>query len=84
MRIEKIDEPIEVIGHFASGKLKPLRFLWNGRAHKVEAVRGRWITLEGKQRSYHYAVTAQGVGSCELAFDLEMMAWLIKSVSITD
>ncbi len=82
MHYERLDEPVEMIVHFATDGARPLRFLWHGRAHRVEAVRGRWITLEGARRTYHYAVEAGGIGNCELTFDLPTMSWRIHSVAI--
>ncbi len=82
MHYEKIDEQIEVLVHFASNQLHPLRFLWKSRSHRVQTVRGRWITLEGKQKRIHYAIVAPGIGSCELAFDVDKMEWKLRSVAI--
>ena len=82
MRYERLDEPIEVIAHFAEGKVRPLRFLWRGRAHRVEAVRGRWVSLQGQAKRHHWAVRAAGVGACELALDLDPIRWIIREVAI--
>lgn len=82
MRYEKLDEKIEVIAHFAPGKLQPLRFLWKGRPHRVTTVRGRWTTLEGRRKCCHFAVSADGLGTCELAFDVETLSWAIQSVAV--
>lgn len=83
MRYETIQEPIEVLAHFGNGGApRPIRFLWRGRAHRVERVRGRWVTLRGRERSLHYAVSAEGVGSCELVWEVEGMRWRIESVAV--
>ena len=82
MRYEKIDEPVEVIVHFAEKQVRPLRFLWRGRAHKVGAVRGRWVSTDGQRRRLHWAVQADGVGACELELDLERMAWKLREVAV--
>jgi hypothetical protein len=82
MRYEKMDERIEVIAHFAPGKVQPLRFLWKGRPHRVTSVRGRWTTVEGRRRSCHFALLAEGVGQCEVCFDLESLNWAIQSVAV--
>jgi hypothetical protein len=82
MHYEKMNEPIEMIAHFAPGRLQPLRFLWKGRAHKIEAVRGRWTTLEGQRKSYRFAIHAEGIGGCELAFELDTMLWSIQTIAV--
>jgi len=84
MRYEKMAESIEVIVHFATNGIRPLRFLWKGNSHRVRSVRGRWTTLEGKRKCRHYAVTTNSVGNCEISFDTETMAWRIESVAIPD
>ena len=82
MRNEQINEPIEVIAHFAPGKVRPLRFLWKGRAHRINNVRGMWTTLEGRQKCHHFALLVNDVGACEISLDVDKMSWLINSVSI--
>ncbi|MFH0766000.1 MAG: hypothetical protein V2A61_06240, partial [Calditrichota bacterium] len=82
LSFEKLDEPVEVIAHFAERRISPIRFLWKGRPHKIEAVRGRWTTMEGLRQRRHFAVSAGGVGACELTFDVESMEWRIRSVAI--
>jgi len=82
MRYEKMDERVEMIAHFAPGKVQPLRFLWRGRPHRVTSVQGRWTTIEGRRRCCHFALQADGVGSCEVAFDLESLGWVIQSIAI--
>ena len=84
LRYEKLEEPVEVLVHFAAGRVMPLRFLWRGRAHRVETVHGRWTTLEGRQRCHHWAVKADGVGACELALDVDRMSWQICSIAVED
>jgi len=82
MRYEHLSEPVEVIVHFAKAGIRPLRFLWRGNAHRVEKVRGRWTTLEGRRQCRHFAISAGGVGNCELTFEIETMNWKIESVAI--
>lgn len=82
MRYERMNERVEVIAHFAPGKVNPLRFLWKGQPHRITSVRGRWVSMEGQRRCCHFAVLADGVGQCELAFDLESLGWAIQSVAV--
>jgi len=82
MQYEKMDERVEMIAHFAPGKVQPLRFLWRGRPHKVTAVRGRWTTVDGRRKRCHFAIQAEGVGSCEIMFDLESLGWAIQSIAV--
>ena len=82
MHYETFDETIEVIVHFGTQKVKPIRFLWRGQAHQVKTVRGQWTTLEGRRKCLHWAVMANGVGPCELSLNVDDMSWRINSVAI--
>ena len=84
MRYESIEEPIETIVHFGGSVVRPLRFLWRGRGHRISKIRGRWVTKEGQRQQHHYAVEAEGIGGCELMFDLDLMKWRIQQVTIDD
>ena len=82
MRFEQMNELIETIVHFGPQKVRPLRLLWRGRPLKVKTVRGRWTTVEGQQKCYHWAVVVDGVGPCELSLDVDRMAWHINTVAV--
>ncbi len=82
MRYERFQEPIEVIAHFTVAGIKPLRFLWRGVAHPIERVQGRWMTWDGQRECRHFAISAGGVGNCEIALYAESMIWKIESVAV--
>jgi len=80
MIYEEIFEPIEVICHFKSGKMNPIRFKWNERAYKVKKVNGYWISDEGINRFYHFSVSVEGSDFFELTFDMRGMNWELSRI----
>ena len=56
MNIQAIDEPIRVLASFVGGEAEPLRFVWNGRTHRIAAINGRWVDRQGGEYGLHYSV----------------------------
>ena len=82
MRIEEIEEPIEVIALFRQGRLSPLKFRWRERVYRVMRVNGTWSRNEGRTRHFHFAVMSDSPDVYELAYDEYSHNWRIKKVSV--
>jgi len=82
MRFEDINDPIEVIAVFRQGKLRPLKFRWRDRVYKIERVNGGWVTDEGKNRLYHYSVSANSPDVYEISYNSDRFAWNIDRVCL--
>ena len=82
MIYEEIFEPIEVISFFKNGKIRPLRFKWNGRVYKVEKVNGQWVSHQGYAKQYHFSVLADSSDHFELLFDSSNFDWQIARVCL--
>jgi hypothetical protein len=82
MRVETIDEAIEVIALFRTGKLSPLKFRWRERVYKVSRVSGHWRTDEGRTRFHHFAVLAESPDVYELCYDERGQGWKLERVSL--
>ena len=82
MKFEDIYEPIEVITHFQEGRLRPLRFKWNGRVYKIRQWNGFWINRQGSNRQYHFSVQADNSDFVELMFDDADLQWQIARVCL--
>jgi hypothetical protein len=68
-------ESIEVTARFdKSGKIWPMRFVWQGREIQVEAVGRRWAR-DGAQ---HILVMALGGQVFELVFQNDTATWWIQ------
>ena len=78
--IEKVQEPVEVLGKFAEGSIQPLRFRWRGRVFTVAEITGTWIKRVGDHREHFFSV---GVGSrdyYELSFQARTSKWTLENI----
>jgi hypothetical protein len=82
MRIEEIQEPVEVIALFRKGKLSPLKFRWKGREYPVRRMNCAWTTDEGETRFHHFAVMSDSSDVYELTYDRSSYEWKIENVSL--
>jgi len=83
MRVETIQEPVEVIALFREGKLSPLRFRWRQRVYRIARINGGWDTEEGATRFHHFAVMSDdGSDVFELSYNTRAHQWRIEKVSL--
>jgi hypothetical protein len=78
--IEKVQEPVEVLGKFLDGKIQPLRFRWRGRVFTVSEVTGNWVKRVGDHREHFFSV---GVGSrvhYELCYQARTSKWTLENI----
>ncbi len=73
--LEQLNQPIEVLGYFGEGRMRPLRFRWRGRVVRVRRVTGEWSRPEGAGRVHYYSVVADNADYFELAYDVDQSAW---------
>ncbi|MGD9488398.1 MAG: hypothetical protein AB7W47_10280 [Calditrichaceae bacterium] len=82
MIFEDIFEPIEVIGYFKEGQMKPLRFKWNGRVYKINQLNGHWVSHQGHNKQYHFSIIADSSDYFELLFEDSSLEWQIARVCL--
>ena len=82
MIYEDIFEPIEVISLFKDGKIKPLRFKWNGRVYKINRLNGHWVSPQGYTKQYHFSLMADTYDHFEIMFDTSNFEWQIARVCL--
>ncbi len=75
-----LDQPVDVIAVFEKGVLKPARFRWRGKTHKIARVTGQWKSQSGTDWVRHFAVVDTEDNVCELAYDERLTAWVISKV----
>lgn len=80
MRFEDINEKIEVIAVFQAGKLRPLRFRWNGRVYKIQRVNGSWKSEQGAAYFHHYSVMSEGPDVYEISYNPQRFTWALDRV----
>ena len=82
MVYEDIFEPIEVISLFKEGKIKPLRFKWNGRVYRIKQINGHWVNPQGYSKQYHFSLIADSCDYFELTFDTANFEWQVARVCL--
>ncbi|MFH0881560.1 MAG: hypothetical protein V2A56_01100 [bacterium] len=82
MRYEDIGDRIEMIALFRDGRIRPLKFRWRNRVHKVERVNGEWATDQGQTRLYHYSVMTSGPDVYELTYNSDSRGWVLARVCL--
>ena len=79
MNVMEIGEPVRVLAVCGGGAIEPLRFQWNGRTYRIEAVNGRWIDRQGESYSLHYSVQA-GEETYYLHFASSQVQWWLDQL----
>jgi hypothetical protein len=74
---ESLNDPVDVLGAFVEGKMRPLRFRWHGRVIRVRRVSGEWVRREGQTLLRYYAVEGVGRDSYELCYDPRGPRWIL-------
>ncbi len=82
MSYEDIFEPIEVLAHFRQGCMRPLKFLWNGRAYQIRQVERQWRERMGSAGQWHFSVRTADANWFELIFHSGDFTWQIARVYI--
>ena len=82
MIYQDIFETVEVITLFKGGKIKPLRFKWNGRIYKINQIHGHWTSPQGYNKQYHFSLITDNSDYFEIIFDTSNFEWQIARVCL--
>jgi len=82
MRIEEIDEPIDVIGKFMGGRIVPMRLRWQGRVYEVDQITGSWVYSESNHKEYHFALLTKQRDAWEIRFDGRTLCWTLQRICL--
>ena len=75
---ETLSDPIDVLSAFVDGRVRPLRFRWQGRVVRVRTVTGEWTRREGQTVLRHYSIEGAGGDSYELCYDPRGPRWILS------
>ncbi len=73
-----LNDPVDVLTAFQGGRLRPLRFRWQGRVVRIRQVSGEWVRREGQALLRYFAVESEGGESYELCFDARGPRWTLS------
>ena len=74
---ESLHDPVDVLTSFVEGRMRPLRFRWQGRVVRVRSVTGEWTRREGQTVLRHYSLDGTSGESYELCYDPRGPKWIL-------
>ena len=75
-----LDELVDVIAVFEQGSLKPARFRWNGKTHKIARITGIWRSHQGEDRERHFACVDTDDNVFQLTYNDRRTDWVIDKI----
>lgn len=75
---ESLSDPVDVLTAFVEGRVRPLRFRWQGRVVRIGRVTGEWTRREGQAVLHHFAVESRSGDSFELCYDPRGPRWILS------
>jgi len=75
-------EGIDVISRFRRNQVRPVKFKYAGRVHKVARVLYTWVTRQGSFPVHHFSVLTTDGNRCELSLNTYRMDWTIDEAEV--
>lgn len=75
---ESLNDTVDVLSLFVDGRVRPLRFRWQGRVVRVRRVTGEWNRREGQTLVRHFAVEGDRAETYELCYDPRGPKWVLS------
>jgi hypothetical protein len=76
--LESHNDPVDVLTAYVEGRVRPLRFRWQGRVIRVCKVTGEWSRREGQNVLRFYAIEGKDAESYELCYDPRGPRWILS------
>ena len=73
---------IDVVSVFRKNTIRPAKFKYGGRTHKVEKVLYNWVTREGSFPVHHFTVVTRDENRYEIALNTYTMEWTLDDVGL--
>jgi hypothetical protein len=77
---QDIEEAVDVIALFEGGRMRPIRFRWNGRSISIKQVTGAWKSDVGAHKIRYFAVLDNSSNFFQLAYDERNTAWVLNKI----
>ena len=75
---ESLNDSVDVLSVYADGRVRPLRFRWQGRVVRVRRVTGEWNRREGQALVRYFAVEGDRSETYELCYDPRGPKWILS------
>jgi hypothetical protein len=80
---ESLNDTVDVLSVFVDGRVRPLRFRWQGRVVRVRRVTGEWNRREGQSLVRYFAVEGDRSETYELCYDPRGPKWVLSRAWVT-
>ena len=77
---QELTDSIEVIALFEQGTLRPCRFRWRGKVHKVTRITSDWQSSAGEIRLRYFAVIDSVADCFQLCYDEGNCNWTLAKI----
>ncbi len=85
---QDIEEQVDVIAIFeaahtggrTTGRMRPIKFRWNGRAVKIKKITGTWKSDVGAHKIRYFAVLDSASNFFQLAYDERNTVWVLNKI----
>ncbi len=74
-----MSETIDVISVFRKKTIKPVRFRYAGKTHKITKILYTWVTREGSFPVHHFSVETKDGNRFEISLNSYTMNWAFDS-----
>lgn len=74
-----MSEQIDVISVFRKKTVRPVKFRYAGRTHKIARILYPWITREGGYPVHHFSVLTDDGNRFTLALNTYKMSWTLET-----
>jgi hypothetical protein len=78
MTFESLSDPVDVLSAFVDGRLRPLRFRWQGKVIRVHRITGEWHRREGSALLRYFSVESRAADTYELCYDPRGPRWIMS------
>ena len=73
---------IDVVSVFRKNIIRPAKFKYGGRTHRVEKILYNWVTREGSFPVHHFTVVTRDENRYEITLNTYTMEWSIEDVKL--
>ncbi len=73
-------ERIDVISVFSNKTVRPVKFKYAGRTHRVSKILYTWVTREGSFPVHHFSVLTENGDRFDMSLNTYTMDWALSDV----
>ena len=77
-----MSEHIDVISMFKNKTVRPVKFRYAGRTHKVAKILYPWVTREGGYPVHHFSVLTADGNRFTLSLNTYTMSWVLDTPDV--